>query len=1009
MSNLLGQPFKPWVTEQIDIRQKSLGKYTNIPDKDLQYYITKAPWIRLASSVNLNKSEVEGNSVLQKLINNGLTENQVGGDNLAKNLILQGGVLSATVGKNGEIISNGLNSGLNNGSSLFNGAYGWGGIEERGYVPMPGITNADVQYLNNGALTKTTINIRCFSKRQFQLIDVLYLRPGYTLLLEFGHSAYLDNDGKLQSFNKFSTSPLRTLLNPKGKTQYDIYREIETEKFNYKGNYDAVYGKISNFNWQFNPDGSYDCQVILTGMGDVIESLKMNVSLNTKPINVSTGEEEEEENPESQPISPIIANKDKTLLNEILYELYQKVATSSGIFSTSTTISDYPDPNNNFKLKDLKIKNSLLSISDITSNEENQSPQTYMTFGTLMVIVQSRLLLYNGDEETNTPIVTIDMDFDNLNEDKNFILKFPGGFSSDPRICLIPYTNTSQPIPDLDIPTSKINKVLTLFSSWNVDDSLYLGRLAAIYVNINYIAKVLGELEPNEENQISILDFLQTLIKGITQSLGGFNKITVQSTIDGKIKFIEEIPQRFNKDAKEEFARFNVFGVKQNEGSFIKNINLTAEISNDFATMISIGAQSNGNQVSGNATSFSNYNAGLEDRIIPEKFSYQPPNPKEGAEKNKVNITSNWARLSGNAIPEIIGGEEINTEERKNLFTSIYNEKKFISENINSLTSFNTTHASLILGRLTQPGGDGKRQLQAPFFLPFNFSLEMEGLSGMILYQKFLISDEVLPPSYEGGGVEIQIKGINHSINTTAWTTKLDTLSTPAANNTLAEEATPYPLNTEIIKPTSCEIDFGDEQYDATAGGQYPKLKTLIFTPPSQNLLFNSSTPTPFGSNDNIKDPRKGLKWRGVDMRVYDKLIEDGSGKKLPPAGYGVSRRLCEALVVIGEAIDAQFPNFPKTFTDGPFSSGYRSPVYNCIKGGAKNSMHKTGGAADIRVSETISELPKALYKIILQLIIDGKIPQGGVGLYNTFVHYDIRGYKDPSIEIARWNERTDK
>ena len=36
--------------------------------------------------VNLNKSEVEGNSVLQKLINNGLTENQVGGDNLAKNL-----------------------------------------------------------------------------------------------------------------------------------------------------------------------------------------------------------------------------------------------------------------------------------------------------------------------------------------------------------------------------------------------------------------------------------------------------------------------------------------------------------------------------------------------------------------------------------------------------------------------------------------------------------------------------------------------------------------------------------------------------------------------------------------------------------------------------------------------------------------------------------------------------------------------------------------------------------
>jgi len=1002
MSNLLGQPFKDWVREQIDVRQKSLGKYANIPSKDLQYYTTKTPWIRLASSVNLNKTEIENISVLQKLINNGLTENQVGGDNLAKNLILQGGALSSTIGKNGEIISNGLNSGLNNGNSLFNGAYGWGGIEERGYVPMPGITNADIQYLNNGALTKTTINIKCFSKRQFQLIDVLYLRPGYTLLLEFGHSVYLDNDGKLQSFDTFSTSPLRTLLNPGGKSQYDIYREIEQARFDYSGNYDAVYGKISNFNWQFNPDGSYDCQVVLTGMGDVIESLKMNVSLNTQPINISTGEEEQE-TPGETTSNPIIANKDKTLLNEILYELYQNFPPRQRrIISRAFTISSYPDPKDNFKLKDLKIDNSLLSIPTKTSKEENQSPQVYMTFGTLMAIIQSRLLLYNGGEEKRIPIATIDVDFDDLANDENFILKFPGEFSANPEVCVIPYTNTSQPIPDLDIPNSDINIKLTEISSWNVDGSLYLGRLAAIYVNINYIAKVLGELEPDEENNISILDFLQTLIKGITQALGGFNKITVQSTIDGKIKFIEEIPQRFNKNIKKEFARFNVFGVKPGvEGSFIKNINLTADLSSDFATMISIGAQSNGNQLSGNATSFSNYNAGLEDRIVSEKLSYEPPNPKEGSEKNKINIESNWARLSGNLTPEIIGGEEVNTEERKNLFTSIYIEKKFISENINSLTSFNSTHASLILGRLTQPGGDGKQQLQAPFFLPFNFQLEMEGLSGMVLYQKFLISEEILPPSYEKGGVEIQIKGINHSINTTAWTTKLDTLSVPAADNTLAEEGTPYPLDTEIIRPSSCEEKFGGEQYDATAGGLYPKLGRLSITP-STSQLPGVSVPSP---GEISKDPREGLTFRGVDMRVYSKLIEDSSGRKLPPAGYGVSRKLCEALKVIGEAIDKQLPSLSTSI-----NSGYRSPIYNCTIGGATNSMHKTGGAVDIGIStgqndNTESSLPLALYKIILQLIIDGKIPEGGVGLYNTFVHYDIRGYNDPSKQ-ARWDFR---
>ena len=110
------------------------------------------------------------------------------------------------------------NSSINNGNSPFNGVYGWGGIDERGYVPMPGITDVSVQYQNNGALSKATIKIKCFNKKQFQIIDVLYLRPGYSLLLEFGHSTYLNNGGEYDSFENFSSQPLRTLFNPGEKT-----------------------------------------------------------------------------------------------------------------------------------------------------------------------------------------------------------------------------------------------------------------------------------------------------------------------------------------------------------------------------------------------------------------------------------------------------------------------------------------------------------------------------------------------------------------------------------------------------------------------------------------------------------------------------------------------------------------------------------------------------------------------------------------------------------------------
>ena len=82
--------------------------------------------------------------------------------------------------------------------------------------------------------------------------------------------------------------------------------------------------------------------------------------------------------------------------------------------------------------------------------------------------------------------------------------------------------------------------------------------------------------------------------------------------------------------------------------------------------------------------------------------------------------------------------------------------------------------------------------------------------------------------------------------------------------------------------------------------------------------------------------------------------------------------------------------------------SGYRTPAYNHLCGGAPLSEHVNGRAADIRV-QGLS--PERVHTIILHLIAAKKIPQGGVGVYgppmhpNGWVHYDCRG------ALARWNE----
>ena len=75
-------------------------------------------------------------------------------------------------------------------------------------------------------------------------------------------------------------------------------------------------------------------------------------------------------------------------------------------------------------------------------------------------------------------------------------------------------------------------------------------------------------------------------------------------------------------------------------------------------------------------------------------------------------------------------------------------------------------------------------------------------------------------------------------------------------------------------------------------------------------------------------------------------------------------------------------------------TSGYRSPEHNAKIKGAKNSQHVKGTAADIKVK---GMTPKEVALVIEGLIASGKMKEGGIGIYPTWVHYDHRGVK------ARW------
>lgn len=107
-------------------------------------------------------------------------------------------------------------------------------------------------------------------------------------------------------------------------------------------------------------------------------------------------------------------------------------------------------------------------------------------------------------------------------------------------------------------------------------------------------------------------------------------------------------------------------------------------------------------------------------------------------------------------------------------------------------------------------------------------------------------------------------------------------------------------------------------------------------------------------------------------------------GTAVPAMYYGNAQELLNRLQIIRDHIGVPIM----------INSGYRSPAHNSSIGGAKNSQHLYAKAADIvAVGYTAAKLHAEIEKLIKA----GKLKNGGLGRYSSFVHFDIG-------PVRRWN-----
>jgi muramidase (phage lysozyme) len=235
--SIFRETFPQFIVDELDRRQSGMLARTPQFIHELN---TRSAWVRMTSGVNYN-----------------------GSNELAKKYVLQGGTLN-----NAASLRFGLGS---EGNSSYDISSPGGTKHRLGIRPMPGITGVTIK--NKGAygsLQEATVSFTVWDIKQLEELELLYMRPGYTVLLEFGWD-----------YTKPSI-PRYDILNKKDINLNEAFSEVYNLIIESKGNYDALLGYVTNYNWSARDDGGYDCTTTIISLGEVLESLKVNwVPVNT--------------------------------------------------------------------------------------------------------------------------------------------------------------------------------------------------------------------------------------------------------------------------------------------------------------------------------------------------------------------------------------------------------------------------------------------------------------------------------------------------------------------------------------------------------------------------------------------------------------------------------------------------------------------------------------------------------------------------------------------------------
>lgn len=923
MSNIVGEPFNKYVTGQILARQLIHGKEKR-DNQTLVYLNSNTPWIKLTSGVRISDNE--------RLKRIGLDYAGFGGTYLAKQFILFGGTYDSTNTFSDKVLNSGIiDTTGNNNFSQYNNAiqsilnkvtYGLGGTEF-GLRPMPGILSCETKFRNRGSIRDGVVQIKAHSREQFEIIQLLYLRIGFPILLEYGHSVTLQNDGTVNSNPNFSISP--DFLNEKFKNDNEVLDALELKRKESEGNYDAMYGRVQNFDWTFDKNGSYNITLKIISIGAVVESLKVNVLTDKLTAPKSTeSKSDEDEQTQNTTFDWVVKYKYSHNIGNFFFQFLsnngfldnfknyvQSKVAGGGFIGLAFKLTNFDTLINDINNNNAKITSGKPIIfyknKDGVTNFIQQTAKSryYVRLGHLLGFIQNSIIPNNLDKKTDPkPILNID-----FNSNTNFMYTEEQQLSSDPRICFVggfKINRSGNQFEDIflqelkDTPfKSKVNNVL-------------VGFPMNIFVEFSIILNKIDSLK-DENGNTQLAPFINAILEDINKALGNINHLELVVNENNVAKIIDSTPipgiEKLinNPDLSEDSPEFNVFGYYNNgkpdqSAGFIKDFGIKTEMTNQLASLVTIGATANGAIVGEDATAFSKWNNGLEP-IINKNINYpatKDPDPKDSVSTLVSKLEGENSQLI-QAFYQYVNEYKNVTFKEDNLDGNVDLVSNYLAFKKQETNLINKQNKKSIASSTSSKG-----------FLPINLQLTFDGLSGIKIYQKIKVDTSFLPSDYPTS-LKFIIKGVNNKVDKSGWDTSIETVSVPVI---------------EAIE-------------DINKANQTQQNQTTMAAP---------TTPQPERADS--RNNKNAQKLR----ETLTKLGYKEKGQEIDNGGQDISANIEKATSAVLNTIKQELPNIKVTVTGG-------NDKYH--QGLSYVSRHKQGNAVDFVIAPVTTANLDAVVKIL--------------------------------------------